>query len=260
MGVPDVPRERGGLRSVGRGPWFKLERKGSRGMGRILFAALFLLGGVGHFAAPDVYLRIMPPGLPEPRALVFISGAAEILLGALLLGRRTRIVAAWGLIALLVAVFPANLFMWRHAERFAIPPLFLLIRLPLQGLLIAWAWRYTGVRRGTVPAGSARSMTLPTLLTLAMLTSFSGCGIWGASLDRLKGGSMARAKNLSGQPITVFFAASEETVSPGTVVKVVADDEGTVNQVDRKVIVGFESGPHHGLAALMRRSDLEPDR
>ncbi len=228
-------------------------------MGRFVCAALFLAGGVGHFAAPDVYLKIMPPYLPSPRELVAISGAAELLLGALLLVRRTQIVAAWGLIALLVAVFPANLFMWQHAERFpGIPPIVLLIRLPLQALLIAWVWRYT--RWAGAPMAARPAAPVASLLVVMLALGMSGCGIWGASLDRLKGGSMARAKNPVGNPIVVYFAASEETVTPGTVVKVVSDDEGTVNQVDRKVIVGFSEGPHQGLAALIRRSDLEPDR
>ena len=71
---------------------------------------------------------------------------------------------------------------------------------------------------------------------------------------------MARAKSPTGQPIVVFFAASEETVAPGTVIRVVSDQEGNVNQIDRRVIVGFSGGPHQGLAGQVRRSDLEPDR
>ena len=230
-------------------------------MGRFVCAALFLAGGVGHFAAPDVYLKIMPPFLPDPRALVAISGIAELVLGALLLVRRTQVVAAWGLIALLVAVFPANLFMWRHAERFpGLPPVLLLFRLPLQALLVAWVWRYTRLAGSPRASAARRAAPLASLLVATLTLGLGGCGIWGASLDRLKAGSMARAKNSVGNPIVVYFAASEETVAPGTVVKVVSDDEGTVNQVDRKVIVGFSKGPHQGLAALIRRSDLEPDR
>jgi uncharacterized membrane protein len=71
-----------------------------------------------------------------------LSGVFEIALGLLLLVPQTTRLAAWGLIALLIAVFPANLFMYQHRELFQIPPLALLLRLPLQVLLIAWAWVY----------------------------------------------------------------------------------------------------------------------
>lgn len=122
-------------------------------IGKWSLAALFVAAGVGHFAAPEVYLKIMPPYLPSPRTLVLLSGGFEVALGALLLVPRASRLAAWGLVALLVAVFPANLYMYQHAERFpALPPLALLARLPLQGLLILWAWSYT---RRSVPNGPA---------------------------------------------------------------------------------------------------------
>ena len=117
-------------------------------LGKWAFAALFVAGGVGHFAAPDVYVRIMPPHLPHPRALVLLSGVFEVALGLLLLVPRTTRLAAWGLVALLVAVFPANVFMFQHAERFPVPPALLLLRLPLQGLLILSAYAYTRRRAG----------------------------------------------------------------------------------------------------------------
>ena len=89
-------------------------------------------------------MRIVPPLLPDPKLVVQISGAIEIFLGLLLLAPAWKWLAAWGLIALLIAVFPANIFMTMHPERFARVPVWLLwARLPLQGLLIAWAWRYT---------------------------------------------------------------------------------------------------------------------
>lgn len=126
---------------------------GARGLGRAVFASLFLAGGVAHFAATDLYSKIMPPYLPAPRALVLVSGVAEVALGAMLLIPTTARLAAWGLIALLVAVFPANVFMYQHPERFNLSPTLLLLRLPLQGLLIAWAWAYTGRRH---PPGGRR--------------------------------------------------------------------------------------------------------
>jgi uncharacterized membrane protein len=114
-----------------------------KGVGKLAFAALFILGGVGHFVATDVYMKIMPSYLPYPRALILLSGVFELALGILLLVPGTSRLAAWGLIALLVAVFPANVFMYRHPEKFSIPPTLLLLRLPLQGVLILWAFAYT---------------------------------------------------------------------------------------------------------------------
>jgi uncharacterized membrane protein len=111
---------------------------------RWLFGLLFVAAGVNHFRDPATYVRIMPPYLPGPRALVYASGVGEILLGGLLLVPRFRRAAAWGLIALLVAVFPANVHMALHPAEFPrIPPAVLWARLPFQGVLIAWAYLYT---------------------------------------------------------------------------------------------------------------------
>jgi len=111
--------------------------------GKSVFAALFVLGGAGHFVAPDFYLRIMPPYLPYHRALVFVSGVFEIALGVLLLFPRFSKLAAWGLIALLIAVFPANIYVYQNQQMFALHPLLPLLRLPMQGVLILWAFAYT---------------------------------------------------------------------------------------------------------------------
>src|SRR4051794_10399428 len=115
----------------------------SRGIGKVAFAALFLLGGIGHFVATDIDMKIMPPYLPYHRALVLLSGVFEVALGILLLVPTTSRLAAWGLIALLIAVFPANVFTHQHPEKFGLSPTLLLLRLPIQGLLIFWAWAYT---------------------------------------------------------------------------------------------------------------------
>jgi uncharacterized membrane protein len=111
-------------------------------VGRWIFGMLFIVAGVGHFAATNVYMKIMPSYLPYHRELVLLSGVFEVLLGILVLVPTTQRLAAWGLIALLIAVFPANVFMYQHAEKFGLPPLALLLRLPLQGLLIYWAYGY----------------------------------------------------------------------------------------------------------------------
>ena len=86
-------------------------------VGRGLFALLFITAGVSHFLRPAMFVAIVPPYLPAPEALVYISGATEILLGALLLVRRWSSLAAWGLIGLLIAVFPANVQMAISALR-----------------------------------------------------------------------------------------------------------------------------------------------
>lgn len=111
---------------------------------RWLLGLLFIVAGTIHFVAPDFYVKIMPPYLPWHLELVYLSGVCEVLLGALLLVPRTMTLAAWGLIALLIAVFPANLHMALHAEEFpSLAPAALWLRLPLQGVLIAWAFWFT---------------------------------------------------------------------------------------------------------------------
>jgi uncharacterized membrane protein len=108
---------------------------------RILGVA-FLTTGVLHFLKPEVYEAIMPRYLPAHRELVYASGVAEIAGGAGVLHPRTRRPAAWWLIATLIAIFPANVEMAVHAERFRrVPEPLLWARLPLQGALIAWAWK-----------------------------------------------------------------------------------------------------------------------
>ncbi len=111
---------------------------------RLVFGAAFVLAGLNHFRNPGFYVGIMPPYLPWPLALVYLSGVAEVVLGALLLFPTWTVMAGWGLIALLVAVFPANVHMAMHPELYpSVSPTALLMRLPIQGLLIAWAYWYT---------------------------------------------------------------------------------------------------------------------
>lgn len=108
--------------------------------GRYALVLLFVGAGVLHFITPQTYLRIMPPGLPAPGLLVYVSGAFEILGGVGILARRTRRLAGWGLVALLVAVFPANVYMALIHEQLHVPGWLAWARLPLQGLLIWWVW------------------------------------------------------------------------------------------------------------------------
>jgi uncharacterized membrane protein len=109
-----------------------------------LLALLFIAAGVYHFVNPGFYVRIVPPYLPWHYELVLISGAFEIIGGAAMLVSRLTVRAAWGLIALLVAVFPANVHMAMHPELFPeAPPAVWWARLPLQGVFIAWVYWFT---------------------------------------------------------------------------------------------------------------------
>lgn len=113
----------------------------------ILMALFYTAAGVNHFVNPQFYLRMMPPYLPLHLELVYLSGVIEIGLGIALLIRRCRQMAAWGIIALLVAVYPANIHMALNAHLF---PEFsstgLYLRLPVQLLFIAWAYWHTSTQ------------------------------------------------------------------------------------------------------------------
>jgi uncharacterized membrane protein len=111
-------------------------------LGKVVFAAPFLISGVGHFAKTQWFVRIMPPYLPYHRELVLVSGACEIVLAILLLIPATTRLAAWGLIALLIAIFPANIYVYQNQQMFPLPGWVHLLRLPLQGVLILWAYAY----------------------------------------------------------------------------------------------------------------------
>ncbi len=116
-------------------------------LSRGLLGMLFVFAGVQHFRRPGFYASMMPPYVPWHPEMVFVSGVCEIALGLLLFVPRYRLLARWGLIALLVAVFPANVQMALHPELFPeVEPWILWARLPLQALLIAWAWFATRSR------------------------------------------------------------------------------------------------------------------
>jgi uncharacterized membrane protein len=118
-------------------------RRGRRSW--LLLGIAFVGAGVNHFAMPRPYERIVPPSVKDrARSLVVISGIAEIAGGLGVLLPWTRRSAGLGLVALLVAVFPANLYMARAPEHFRkIPRWALYARLPLQPLMMLWAWRAT---------------------------------------------------------------------------------------------------------------------
>jgi uncharacterized membrane protein len=104
-----------------------------------LFGPFFVFAGVMHFVIPRTYESIVPDWLPARRAVVYASGVAEIAGGAAILHERTRRAGSRFSVATLLAVFPANLHMALHPERFPVPRLALYARLPVQLLFIAWA-------------------------------------------------------------------------------------------------------------------------
>lgn len=119
---------------------------------------LYVVAGVLHFVVPELYVQIVPPILPVPLALVYLSGIAEIAAGVGVLLPRTRRYAAWATVAVLVAIFPANVYMATHGVVVEGMPgggdpseLVRWGRLPVQGVLILWALWYT-----RPPAGSTR--------------------------------------------------------------------------------------------------------
>jgi uncharacterized membrane protein len=112
---------------------------------RLVLAIAFIGAGVNHFLMPRTYEAIVPPSMKDrAQSLVVVSGVAEVAGGVGVLLPWTRRLAGLGLIALLAAVFPANLHMARAPERFSkIPRWALYARLPLQPLMMWWAWRAT---------------------------------------------------------------------------------------------------------------------
>ena len=115
-----------------------------RGFLRIILAIAFSIMGILHFVAPGGFVKIMPPFLPFHLELVYLSGIFEILGGLGLLFKRTRKFAAWGLIVLLIAVFPANITMaFKNVQfdSFTIPQWALWLRLPFQFLFVWLVWK-----------------------------------------------------------------------------------------------------------------------
>lgn len=121
---------------------------------RWLIAVFFILAGVNHFRMPSVYAAMVPPWLPWPAGLSAIAGVAEILGGIGILLPEFRRWAGWGLVVLLVAVFPANLHaaLVGHMEGLSVSPAVLWLRLPFQAVLIAWvAWVTLARERSPLP-------------------------------------------------------------------------------------------------------------
>ncbi|NQZ97927.1 MAG: DoxX family protein [Myxococcales bacterium] len=118
-----------------------LPKRRAKTLALLALAAAFIFAGVNHFLNPDFFVAIMPPYLPLHLELVLLSGVFEILGGVAVLVPGVRSLAGWGLILLLLAVFPANLHMALNPELFPdVSSSALYLRLPLQIVFIAWAY------------------------------------------------------------------------------------------------------------------------
>ncbi len=114
----------------------------------LVIGILFIIAGILHFLKPEPYLRIMPNFIPYQKAMVYISGAFEIIGGIGFLITDFRILAGWGLIALLFAVFPANINMFMKGykkKRISLFTWIALIRLPIQFVLMFWIY-WAGIK------------------------------------------------------------------------------------------------------------------
>jgi uncharacterized membrane protein len=119
----------------------KLPRSLPKKLALLGLGPFYIVAGANHFLSPDFYLSMMPPWLPAHAELVWISGVCEILGGIGVLVPSTRSRAGWALVALLIAIFPANVHMALNPELFPeISRAALYGRLPFQALFIAWAW------------------------------------------------------------------------------------------------------------------------
>lgn len=108
-----------------------------------LMAGIYFLAGLNHFRNPKLYIKIIPSYFPNPSLLNKISGLAEIILAIALCFTATTKYAALGVILLLIAIFPTHIFMLLNKEAsMGLPKWALLLRIPLQILLIFWAYQY----------------------------------------------------------------------------------------------------------------------
>ncbi|WP_237390678.1 DoxX family protein [Fulvivirga sediminis] len=112
-------------------------------IGIYIMAMVYMAAGVFHFVKPKMYVSIIPPYFSKKLLLVYISGVAEIVLGAGLLFEETKSISAWLIMLMLIAFLPVHFYMLRSEKFKRIPKWLLIIRLPLQLLLIYWAFQYT---------------------------------------------------------------------------------------------------------------------
>lgn len=120
-----------------------------------MMAAFYVAAGINHFIHPEFYMKIMPPWLGLHEALIIISGVCEILFGLLIIVRHTRVIGAWCIIALLIVIFPANIQMLLNYLHQHNPLLWIaILRLPIQFVLIWWAYLFTKTMKNkNIPFG-----------------------------------------------------------------------------------------------------------
>ncbi len=109
-----------------------------------IFALFFIIGGVNHFRKPKIYEGIIPPYIPAHSSLVLASGIFEMIFGFMLITVESQSIGAWGIIGLLIVFIPIHIYMIQNKKAsLKIPKWVLVLRLPLQGILIYWALLYT---------------------------------------------------------------------------------------------------------------------
>jgi len=109
----------------------------------VIMAVLYILAGINHFRNPKLYERIIPPFFKRKKTVNYLSGFLEIILGIGLLFETTQSISAFGIILLLIAVFPANIYMCMNPKAsLGVPKFILYLRLPLQFFLMYWAYLY----------------------------------------------------------------------------------------------------------------------
>jgi len=131
-------------------------RKASQNFALFLILIWFTIGGVTHFTHSELFVQIVPPSLPGKLWIVWFTGVCELLAVIGLLIPKWRRATGWWLIVFSVCVWPANIYMWLEAEQFApMSEVFLLLRVPLQIVLIWMIWHAAIRVRKTDSWGSA---------------------------------------------------------------------------------------------------------
>lgn len=178
----------------------------------------YLMAGFNHFKNPEFYLKMMPPYLPAHEILNVTSGAIEMILAALLIRPEARSLAAWGIILLLIAVFPANVYMYSiGGAAFGVPDWVLVLRLPLQLVLMAWAyWHTKNPELDTLTVEVKTGIEASAENVWRELTQFQKYPEWNPFIRRAQGAIQV------GSPMTVLIRDTDgvEFESQNTVMQV----------------------------------------
>jgi len=109
-----------------------------------LMGIIYVVAGINHFRSPRLYLKIIPPYFPNPKMLNYLAGLVEIILGIGICIPLFSAISAWGVIALLIAIFPTHFYMLSNEKAgMGLPKIILILRIPLQIGLMIWAYNYT---------------------------------------------------------------------------------------------------------------------